>query len=66
VEAFLAGRIGFLEIVDTIAQVVAGHSPATGELDLDGVLAADAWARNEARRALSVSSGSRGPGEGTA
>jgi 1-deoxy-D-xylulose-5-phosphate reductoisomerase len=66
VEAFLAGRIGFLEIVDTIAQVVAGHPPATGELDLDGVLAADAWARNEARRALSVSAGSRGPGEGTA
>lgn len=66
VEAFFAGRIGFLDIVDTIARVVAAHRPPPGELDLGGVLAADRWARNEAARALSVSAGSQGPGEGSA
>jgi hypothetical protein len=60
VAAFLAGRIGFLDIVDTVAQVVAAHRAESGELDLDGVLAADSWARDEARRALTVSTGSRG------
>lgn len=66
VDAFLAGRIGFLDIVDTVARVVSGHRPPPGELDLDGVLAADAWARNEARCALTVSAGSFGSGKGSA
>jgi 1-deoxy-D-xylulose-5-phosphate reductoisomerase len=65
VGAFLAGAIGFLDIVDTVAQVVAAHRPQEGPLDLDGVLAADSWARNEARRALMVSAGSNAPGKGT-
>jgi 1-deoxy-D-xylulose-5-phosphate reductoisomerase len=56
VDAFLAGRIAFLDIVDTVARVVDDHAaagPATGEEpDLDGVLAADAWARRRAREVL--------------
>jgi len=66
VDAFLAGGIGFLDIVDTVARVVAAHRPTPGGLDLDGVLAADTWARNEARRTLTVSAGSNAPGEGSA
>jgi 1-deoxy-D-xylulose-5-phosphate reductoisomerase len=69
VDAFLAGRIAFLDIVDTVQRVVddhaaagvaAGSSPAGSsagssageELDLDGVLAADRWARRRAREVL--------------
>jgi len=54
VEAFHAGRIGFLEIVDTVAQVVADHEPAAGPPTLADVLGADAWARDRARHVLSV------------
>ncbi len=57
VSAFLAGRIGFLDIVDTVERVVTehqrGHEQAggrPGEPDLAGVLAADAWARERARQ----------------
>jgi 1-deoxy-D-xylulose-5-phosphate reductoisomerase len=63
VAAFLAGRIGFLDIVDTVAGVMAAHRPGDGPLDLNGVLAADGWARNEARRALTVTVGSIEPGK---
>ena len=52
VAAFLAGRIGFLDIVDTIERVVGNHVPR-GEPDLAGVLAADAWARARARELVS-------------
>ncbi|WP_192764315.1 1-deoxy-D-xylulose-5-phosphate reductoisomerase [Actinomadura algeriensis] len=49
VEAFRAGRLPFLAIVDTIARVLDEHDPgSTGSsagLTLDDVLAADAWAR---------------------
>jgi 1-deoxy-D-xylulose-5-phosphate reductoisomerase len=66
VHAFLAGRIRFLDIVDTVAQVVADHTPAASDLDLEAVLAADGWARERARRALSVPAGSRDLSEGLA
>jgi 1-deoxy-D-xylulose-5-phosphate reductoisomerase len=69
VEAFLAGRIAFLEVVDTVEQVMAEYRPERPQdagLDLEAVLAADAWARNAARRALSVSAGPSGSGKGTA
>ncbi len=56
VDAFLAGRIGFVEIVDTIARVVDDHDGTTGPLGVDDVLAADAWARDRAREVLSVAS----------
>jgi len=65
VEAFHAGRIGFLGIVDIVGRVLAEHAGsapgpdtsadvgsrliAADELTLDGVLAADAWARVRAR-----------------
>ncbi len=49
VEAFLDRRIGFLEIPELIESVMHSHDTA-GELTLDAVLSADAWARDEARR----------------
>ena len=47
VAGFLAGRLRFLDIVDTVAAVLAEHEvdPSPG---LDGVLAADRWARRRA------------------
>ena len=53
VSAFLAGRIGFLDIVDTVERVVADHAPQP-DPDLAGVLAADSWARARARELVSV------------
>ncbi|GLZ11232.1 1-deoxy-D-xylulose 5-phosphate reductoisomerase [Actinomadura sp. NBRC 104425] len=51
VEAFRAGRLPFLGIVDTVARVVHEHDSGgpQGRLTLDDVLAADAWARTRAR-----------------
>ena len=51
VDAFCAGRIGFLAIVDTVTAVVEEHLAAGGHdapMSVDGVLAADAWARTRA------------------
>ena len=53
VAAFLAGRLRFPAIVDTIERVVAehagsGHSQG-GDLTLEAVLEADSWARTRAR-----------------
>ena len=53
VDAFCAGQIGFLDIVDTVGAVLTDHL-ATGHvrddaLTVDAVLAADAWARDRAR-----------------
>ncbi len=56
VEAFLAGSIPFLAIVDTVARVVeewagqAGNDP--GELSVESVLRAEAWARTRVRQVL--------------
>ena len=52
VDAFCAGQIGFLDIVDTVEAVMNEHL-ATGhvgdaDLTVDAVLAADAWARERA------------------
>jgi 1-deoxy-D-xylulose-5-phosphate reductoisomerase len=47
---FLAGRIPFTRIVDTVARVVSeGNTSRTGAATLDDVLAVDAWARARAR-----------------
>jgi len=47
---FLAGRIPFTRIVDTVARVVSeGNTSRTGATTLDDVLAVDAWARVRAR-----------------
>ena len=45
VAAFLAGRIGFLDIVDTVDRVLDEHAGADADGSLDEVLAAEAWAR---------------------
>jgi 1-deoxy-D-xylulose-5-phosphate reductoisomerase len=49
VAAFVAGRIRFAGIVDTVAQVVSEHGPGSAITGLDDVLAADNWARIRAR-----------------
>jgi 1-deoxy-D-xylulose-5-phosphate reductoisomerase len=50
VAAFLARRIPFAGIVDTVAQVVSEHDGSgRGVIRLDDVLAADRWARDRAR-----------------
>ena len=58
VAAFLSGRIPFLAIVDTIERVVAEHESseraAAGDLTLEAVLDADAWARDRARELTAV------------
>ncbi|GAA3133982.1 1-deoxy-D-xylulose-5-phosphate reductoisomerase [Streptosporangium carneum] len=48
VDAFLAGRLPFLGIVDTVAAVVSEHT-VTGADTVDEVLGADEWARIRAR-----------------
>jgi 1-deoxy-D-xylulose-5-phosphate reductoisomerase len=49
--AFHAGRIGYLDILDTIAAVVDDHE--AGESSLAGVLGAEAWARAAADALIS-------------
>ncbi|HQR79988.1 MAG TPA: 1-deoxy-D-xylulose-5-phosphate reductoisomerase [Actinomycetota bacterium] len=51
VAAFRAGRIGFLEITDTVTAVLAEAASGANQgnrVTLDGVLATDAWARTRA------------------
>jgi 1-deoxy-D-xylulose-5-phosphate reductoisomerase len=53
VAAFLAGRIGFLDIVDTLERVLGEHDGAPAEgLTLDAVLDAERWARGRADELL--------------
>jgi 1-deoxy-D-xylulose-5-phosphate reductoisomerase len=49
VEAFLAGRLPFLGIVDTVARVISEHSEGGTAVTLEDVLAVDGWARARAR-----------------
>ena len=53
VHAFHDGRIGFLDIVDTVRRVVEMHQG--GESSLAGVLDAERWARAEADRLIARS-----------
>jgi 1-deoxy-D-xylulose-5-phosphate reductoisomerase len=50
--AFHAGRIGYLDIVDTVERVVDAHS--ADEFSLESVFEAERWARAEADRLLTV------------
>jgi 1-deoxy-D-xylulose-5-phosphate reductoisomerase len=50
VAAFLAGRIGFLDIVATVGRVLDEHTAAGA--DLDAVLTAERWARARADELL--------------
>lgn len=54
VAAFRGGRLPFPGIVDTIAAVVAEHTDAAGagDITIDDVRAADAWARTRAGELL--------------
>jgi 1-deoxy-D-xylulose-5-phosphate reductoisomerase len=47
VNAFLGGRIGFLDIADTIQRVMNDHT-AIRKPSLNDILAADSWARRQA------------------
>jgi 1-deoxy-D-xylulose-5-phosphate reductoisomerase len=51
VEAFLAGRIGFLEIAETVERVLADADGAPAR-DLDDLLEADRQARRLAERSV--------------
>ncbi|WP_018155602.1 1-deoxy-D-xylulose-5-phosphate reductoisomerase [Demetria terragena] len=53
VEAFHDGRLGFPDIIRTVARVVEQHSVEGGELTVEQVLLAEQWARDEAQRLLS-------------
>ena len=64
VDAFCEGKLSFLGIVDTIADVVADHVNGLGdgllsdaELSVEGVLAADAWARTRAGERIALHGG---------
>lgn len=52
VHAFHDGRIGFLDIVDTVARVVEAHDG--GETSLTGVLEAERWARATADQLIAL------------
>ena len=64
VDAFLAGRIPFAGIVDTVAQVVSEHhDPAGRAVELADILAADTWARRRARELAGVRLAATAAGE---
>jgi 1-deoxy-D-xylulose-5-phosphate reductoisomerase len=56
VEAFLAGRLPFPAIVDTVAKVVEEHR-VTAATSVEEVLAADVWARTRAAEVTAASFG---------
>jgi 1-deoxy-D-xylulose-5-phosphate reductoisomerase len=56
VGAFLDRRLSFLDIPDVIERVMANYRPAPAAC-LEDVLAADAWGRREAQRALGAHAG---------
>ena len=60
VQAFLDQRLPFLGIVDTVAAVVAEHTPATDALTVEAVLEAEEWARTRARELVAAAEGSAG------
>lgn len=55
VDAFHDGRIGFLDIVDTVSRVVDEHQGSdSAGMSVEEVLRADAWARSRARKVLGL------------
>ena len=58
VAAFLAGRLGFLDIAELVGEVLADHasSDPVAPNELQDVLDADAWARTRAHELLDVRS----------
>jgi 1-deoxy-D-xylulose-5-phosphate reductoisomerase len=57
VEGFLAGRLSFLHIVETVGRVVDDHVQEKGDMTLGHIVAADAWARERARQVLPATVG---------
>lgn len=61
VDAFIAGDLDFLGIVDTVAQIVGDHladpDVAAGDLSVERVLEADARARERAREVVATRAG---------
>jgi 1-deoxy-D-xylulose-5-phosphate reductoisomerase len=57
VEGFLAGRLSFLHIVETVGRVVDDHVQEMGDMTLGHIVAADAWARERARQVLPATVG---------
>ncbi|MGJ0202874.1 1-deoxy-D-xylulose-5-phosphate reductoisomerase [Leucobacter sp. gxy201] len=53
VEAFHAGRIGYLDIVDTVRDVLEKHT-APDALTLDTLVEAERWAREQAEKAIAA------------
>lgn len=53
VDAFHEGKIGFLDIMDIIEEVITQHSAAS-RLTLEGVLEAELWARTTADSLIAV------------
>jgi len=53
VEAFLAGRIGFMAIAESIERVMDLHAPHTLG-SIEEVLEADRWGRRASREVLGV------------
>ena len=53
VAAFHAGRIGFLDIVDTVAAVIDAHD-SSGALTLESIAEAERWARADADRRINA------------
>ncbi len=51
VAAFLSGKIGFLEIAETVESAISAHQPES-VTDLDVVFAADRWARDYTRQQI--------------
>jgi 1-deoxy-D-xylulose-5-phosphate reductoisomerase len=58
VDAFLQEKIGFADIYDILKTVVGLHEPSQAD-DLDVILEADAWARQEARGIVARSYGGK-------
>jgi 1-deoxy-D-xylulose-5-phosphate reductoisomerase len=53
VEAFHAGRIGFLDIVDTVRDVLEAHT-APDILTLESLAEAERWARERAQKTIAA------------
>ncbi len=64
VDAFHDGTIRFTDIVDTVERVVVDHDGSTGDASsVEGVLAADRWARRRAAELLGLPSSTHVPEE---
>lgn len=52
VDAFLAGRIGFLDVVDSVERVLGEHEPPSATPTLEEVLEVERWARARVHEVL--------------